>query len=219
MVQKRVCVECCQILAEMTNIQPDIVNLMAFSDEAIFHTSGHVKRHNTIFWGTENPRVIREHECDSPKVNVWCTVTAAGVIRPYCFDIPTVTSDVYLQMVQQYAIDELPLQIGLAGYALTVRAYLDHTFPGRWIGRSGPLPWPPHSPDLTPCDFWLWGMVKERVYSRKILDINDLKDRIRTVISSIPREMCVRALNGTVARWLLCVNLLKPTCYVMHQPV
>jgi hypothetical protein len=41
-VQKRVRVECCQILAEMTNIQPDIVNLMAFSDEANFHTSGHV---------------------------------------------------------------------------------------------------------------------------------------------------------------------------------
>ena len=83
---------------------------------------------------------------------------------------------------------------------LTLMDYLDHTFPGRWIGRSGPLPWPPHSPDLTPRDFWLWGMVKQRVYSRKIRDINDLKDRIRTVVSSIPREMCVRALNGTVAR-------------------
>jgi len=35
---------------------------------------------------------------------------------------------------------------------------------------------------------------------------NDLKDRIRTVVSSIPREMCVQALNGTVARWLLCVK-------------
>ena len=34
----------------------------------------------------------------------------------------------------------------------------------------------------------------------------DLKDRIRTVVSSIPREMCVRALNGTVARWLMCVK-------------
>jgi hypothetical protein len=26
------------------------------------------------------------------------------------------------------------------------------------------------------------------------------------VISSIPHEICVRALNGTVARWLLCVK-------------
>ena len=48
-------------------------------------------------------------------------------------------------------------------------------------------------------------MVKERVYSRKFRDINDLTDRIRTVVSSIPREMWY-ALNGTVARWLLCVK-------------
>ena len=34
----------------------------------------------------------------------------------------------------------------------------------------------------------------------------ELTDRIRTVVSSIPREMCLRALNGTVARWLLCVK-------------
>jgi len=57
-----------------------------------------------------------------------------------------------------------------------------------------------------PCDFWLGDMVKERVYSRKFHDINDLKDRIRMVVSSIPNEMCVRVLNGTVARWLLCVK-------------
>ena len=35
---------------------------------------------------------------------------------------------------------------------------------------------------------------------------NDLKYRIRTVVSSFLREMCVRSLNGTVARWLLCVK-------------
>ena len=34
----------------------------------------------------------------------------------------------------------------------------------------------------------------------------ELTDRIRTVVSSVLREMCVRALNGTVTRWLLCVK-------------
>ena len=48
--------------------------------------------------------------------------------------------------------------------------------------------------------------VNTNGYSRKVLDISYLKDRIRTVISSILREMCVRALNGTVTRWLLCVK-------------
>jgi hypothetical protein len=46
----------------------------------------------------------------------------------------------------------------------------------------------------------------ECVYSRKVRDISYLKDRIRTVVSSVPREMCVQALNGTVSGWLLCVR-------------
>jgi hypothetical protein len=39
-----------------------------------------------------------------------------------------------------------------------------------------------------------------------LVDINDLKDTTRAVVSSVPREMCVWALNGTVAGWLLCVK-------------
>ena len=29
------------------------------------------------------------------------------------------------------------------------------------IGDRTQFPWPPHSPDLTPCDFFLWGYIKE----------------------------------------------------------
>jgi hypothetical protein len=39
-----------------------------------------------------------------------------------------------------------------------------------------------------------------------MLTVMDRIDRTRTVVSSVPREMCVRALNGTVAGWLLCVK-------------
>jgi hypothetical protein len=39
-----------------------------------------------------------------------------------------------------------------------------------------------------------------------MLTLMDRMGRVRTVVSSIPRELCVRALNGTVARWLLCVK-------------
>jgi hypothetical protein len=31
----------------------------------------------------------------------------------------------------------------------------DH-FPGQWIGRRGVHEWPPHSPDMTLCDSFLW---------------------------------------------------------------
>jgi hypothetical protein len=46
----------------------------------------------------------------------------------------------------------------------------------------------------------------ERVYNRKIINISDLKDRIREVIFPIPREMCVRAVRASVHRWFLCTK-------------
>ena len=47
--------------------------------------------------------------------------------------------------------------------------YLNDALPSRWIGRTSKddsplLPWPPRSPDLTPCDFFLWGYVKEHMF-------------------------------------------------------
>ena len=35
--------------------------------------------------------------------------------------------------------------------------FLDATFPNRWIGRDGPTPWPPRSPDITPLDIFFYG--------------------------------------------------------------
>jgi hypothetical protein len=36
--------------------------------------------------------------------------------------------------------------------------------PTPWVGRAGPIPRPPRSPDLTPCDFYVWGYVKDQIY-------------------------------------------------------
>ncbi len=30
-----------------------------------------------------------------------------------------------------------------------------------WIGQQGAIEWPAHSPNLTPCDFGLWGLLKD----------------------------------------------------------
>jgi len=50
-----------------------------------------------------------------------------------------------------------------------VREFLNQHLPQRWIGRGTDddqmlLAWPPPSPDATPCDFFLWGCVKDQVY-------------------------------------------------------
>ena len=38
-------------------------------------------------------------------------------------------------------------------YTNRVRELLHELFPNRWLGRSGPVSWPPRSPDLTPLDY------------------------------------------------------------------
>jgi len=55
---------------------------------------------------------------------------------------------------------------------------LDATFRKRWIGRDGPTLWPPRSSDITPLDFFLWGYVKDKVFSTPVPGITNLKARI-----------------------------------------
>ena len=46
---------------------------------------------------------------------------------------------------------------------------------------------PPRSPDATPCDFFLWGYVKDQVYVPPLpASIPELKVRIRTPLKPLP---------------------------------
>jgi acyl-homoserine lactone acylase PvdQ len=48
-------------------------------------------------------------------------------------------------------------------WGLTGSASFDQHFPNQWIGCAGPISWPAKSPDITPCDFFLWVYVKDCV--------------------------------------------------------
>ena len=63
-----------------------------------------------------------------------------------------------------------------------VRRFLDATIPNRQIGRDGPTPWPPRSPDITPLYFFLWRYVKDKVFWTPVPDITDLKARITDIL-------------------------------------
>lgn len=61
---------------------------------------------------------------------------------------------------------------------------LRRTFKNRVISNRFPelfncgWTWPPYSPDLNPCDFYLWGYLKDRVYRRSPRTIPELKVEI-----------------------------------------
>ena len=43
-------------------------------------------------------------------------------------------------------------------FSCFVTDILNERFPDAWIGRGGPIPWPPRSPDLSPLDFFPVGV-------------------------------------------------------------
>ncbi|CAB4013011.1 Hypothetical predicted protein [Paramuricea clavata] len=56
------------------------------------------------------------------------------------------------------------------------RHRLQELFRNRVIAFGQPREWPPRSPDLTPCDFFLWGYLKSRVYQTPPQNLEDLRN-------------------------------------------
>ncbi|UYV65592.1 hypothetical protein LAZ67_3004791 [Cordylochernes scorpioides] len=70
----------------------------------------------------------------------------------------------------------------------------------RVISRHFIHQWPPRSPDLTPCDFWLWGYIKSRVYRCRPTTLAMLKASIRWHVLSISTNILFNAVHSVIYR-------------------
>lgn len=196
---------------------PNFLKRVLFSDEATFHTSGVVNRHNCRIWGSQQPNNVQEHVRDSPKLNVWCGLLYDKVIGPFFFAEKTINGIVYLDMLEQFLFPQLEdieaqggervilMQDGAPPHYLQlVRDTLNNKFPNGWIGRGAPIAWPPRSPDLTPLDFFLWGYVKNIVYAEKIRDLPHLRARIFASIATVTPEMLHNTWREVEYRFDIC---------------
>ena len=64
-------------------------------------------------------------------------------------------------------------------FHIDVRNYLNKEFPRGWAGRVEPIEYPPRSSDLTPLDFYLWGVLKDIVYAMKPETLQELRGEIQ----------------------------------------
>ena len=70
----------------------------------------------------------------------------------------------------------------------------------RMISRPFPMVWPPRFPDLTSCNFWLWGFFKGFVYQGYVSDITTLMDRITLHVRQINSDMLRAAVENVMHR-------------------
>ena len=81
----------------------------------------------------------------------------------------------------------------------------DH-FGNRVISRGTDNPWAPHSPDLNPLDFHLWGFLKDQICGRTFQSLQELREVIIRHVREIPQDQCENVLNNFVQRIKMCLD-------------
>ena len=71
-------------------------------------------------------------------------------------------------------------------------------FEERIISRRADVVWPHRSCDLTPLDYYLWGVVKDKCYADKPEIIDALKHNIRETIGEIQRH----TIDNVLKNWI-----------------
>lgn len=198
---------------------PNFHRSILFSDECTFKSDYEVSNWNFRYWSDVNPHWLREVDKQHIwKVNVWCGIIGDQVVGPIFFN-NNLNAARYLQLLQTDLIphlEDLPLDLRQrmwfhqdgcpAHTSHIIRNHLNETFPDKWIGKWGPVNYPPRSPDLTVLDYYLWGRIKQIVYQTRPTTKADMEQRITQAIQNLTSEEILRATDAFKKRVRICIR-------------
>ncbi|KAA6395443.1 MAG: putative transposable element tc3 transposase [Streblomastix strix] len=202
-------------MLEMQARNPRFFSNIWFSDECYFELGGSANTKNMYYISQINPEYRFEKPHRQKGEMVWVAVCEQGLIGPYVFE-ENVNAESYRQIIFDKFINELKRRYrninqfffqqdgAPAHYERGIRESLDEVFPRRWIGRQGPINWPARSPDLSPLDFWLWGILEDKVYKSDPETIEELDIAIARECGAITAQMCKAAVRSFEARLIKC---------------
>lgn len=189
-----------------------LIQNIVWSDEAYFSLDGTINRHNCAVWSMVNPHMRITKSLHSPKLCVWIGFSANLILTPFFFD-GTITGESYLKMLTEHVVPQLKQNLDMKScifqqdgapphFSMKVREFLQKTFTEeRLICRGFSKPWPARSPDLTPLDFWFWGLIKARVYHvNKPATLAELKERITQECARVTCEEICTTLSHLTYR-------------------
>jgi hypothetical protein len=165
-----------------------------------------------MYWSSINPRQTFEVPLHDQKIGVWCAITASRIVGPivseniinserYASDILRPFFGSITEKVKTYGYS---MQDGSTAHTVTYSMnVLNEVFENRLINRGL---WPARSPDLNPCDFYLWGNLKDRVYSNNPHTLVELKQSIRETISHIEVSELKLVSNNIFKRLEACLR-------------
>ncbi|XP_067209021.1 uncharacterized protein, partial [Linepithema humile] len=190
-----------------------------WSDKATFTPNGVFNSRNFLYWDEENPHAIREGAFQRRwSINVWAGIIANQVIGPYFFP-SRLNGDIYAEFLQNelpVLLADVPLNMRVqliyqhdgasANFRRRVRDLLNAHYPERWIGRGGPITWPPRSPDLNVLNFFVWGYVKSLIKNCGNGTENEVREAIIAAFNTITPDMAHRATRDIIRRAEFCIQ-------------
>jgi len=120
----------------------------------------------------------------------------------------TVTADYFCGVLERL-VDALPHQA-----SETIWLHIDNARPHRARKTASKLkelgltatPHPAYSPDLAPCDFWLFGRIKGSLEGREFQSLSELETAILSELAAIPKGEFVRVYNRWVCLLEQCLT-------------
>ena len=197
------------------------------SDEAVFSLNSEINTRNVRKYAAHGDGHPPDHYVEflqgADQVMVWVGLTRTGIVLGPHFVQGHLDTREYLRIIRYnviqkdfrtHNIDRSVMwwqQDGAPSHTSNATMqYLRGQFPGRVISLRGDLPWPPRSPDLTVCDFFLWGYLKHKIWSvphhQQPKNLRRLHEVIIAQCHNIDRAMIQRSFDNMVTRARLCIR-------------
>ena len=198
---------------------------IVIGDEAAFALNGHVASRNVRMYAEKgNPPEFNFYvPCSPEKTIVWAAV-CGQILGPFFIE-ENLNADAYLQLLDNDVVPEMRImfdydlfgdvcfpncwwfQDGAPAHRnARVTERLRNLFGNQTVALNHRREWPPRSPDLTPCDFFLWGYVKCKVYKTPPPNIYALRERITAAFVELQNE-------GIIERAVRAMEKKSPHLY------
>lgn len=200
---------------------------IVIGDEAVFCMNGTVSTQNVRCYAPKgNPPADFKFERNNSreKLHVWIGLCGNGqLIGPYFFN-RNVNGGTYSEMLLQVVFPAIARIYQLYGgvfdgvwwfqdgapahRTIAVRQLLRERFENRVVALHHGVEWPPRSPDLTPCDFFLWGYLKQKVFSTQVQNLQELRRKIVDETNTLRenRNFIRRSIQQMVIRADRCIE-------------
>jgi [histone H3]-lysine36 N-dimethyltransferase SETMAR len=183
-------------------------------DESWFYHRQIGSKQSNASWVAEgeSPRTVVKKQINEPKTMFTIFFKTSGVVSiTYLDKGKTIDAQTYINESLKSLVKALKRQRPSTGADFqkfhhdNARPHVDKRVKN-YLKRNKfiTIDHPPYSPDLAPCDFWLFDYIKQRLGN--YTSVQSLAEAITAIVQSIPKEEYLKTFHKWLERMELCIK-------------